>query len=335
MRDDVEERLDRLESLVERQQRTIERQRERIGELGGDPVDDPTNGERENENENENESGRWRSRRAALGAAGLVGAGGFATGFAAGDASSTDTAAPTPEGQVGTASRPLRALYTASLDGPVTGDTEVDSLAGDGLTVSGTALSADAGEGLTTGSGALAADAGDGLRISSGALATDGSALAGSGLTAPTGSTLAVDLAAIAGDNLTVDSNAGELDAAGAGYTGVSVYRSSDQSTTGLTKVDFDSAPVDPDGNFDLSSATYAVPADGVYAVTFKSYTDAHLVSVRANGANGRPLVDAEPPVATRTVRLTAGDTVAAYVDGGGTVYGGAAETYLSIDKLG
>ena len=142
-----------------------------------------------------------------------------------------------------------------------------------------------------------------------------------------TGGTRVTDLF---GNGLAVSENALSVD-----YTGVSVHLGSDQSTTGLTKVDFDNDPINPDGDFDLSTATYTVPADGIYSITFKSYTEADLVSVRANGTDGRLLIQAEPPAATRTVQLSANDTVAAYVDGGGAVYGGAAETYLSIDKLG
>jgi len=45
--------------------------------------------------------------------------------------------------------------------------------------------------------------------------------------------------------------------------------------------------------------------------------------------------VNAEPPLLTTTLQLSAGDTLAAYVEGGGTVYGGSEETYLTVDRLG
>jgi hypothetical protein len=251
--DDVERRLDQLESLVEQQQETIDRQRERIATLEQQRVDSP---------------GRLVADGASVKVLGEID-GADATGV---------LGRVTGSGQ------------TYGIRGEVTADSGYGLSTPDDAEVGGTAELAALGGGVT-GEKRVTDLLGAGLAVSENSLAVE--------------------------------------------YTGVSVYLGSDQSTTGLTKVDFDNAAANPDGNFDLASATYTVPADGVYAVTFKSYTDAHLVSVRANGADGRTLATAEPPVATKTVRLTADDTVGTYVDGGGTVYGGSAETYLTIDKLG
>lgn len=257
--EDVEERLDRLESLVEDQQATIDRQRERLAALDDRGADTDTDTD----------------------AGGRLVADG-ATVKVLGEFDAADG--------TGVLGRVTGSGQTYGVRGEVTSTSGYGLSTPDDAEVGGTAELAALGGGVT-------------------------------------GGTTVTDLL---GDGLAVTGNA-----LGVAYTGASVYLGSDQSTSGLTKVDFDNAPVDPDGNFDLASATYTVPADGVYAVTFKSYTDADLVSVRANGTGGRVLVTAEPPVATRTVGLTANDTIAAYVDGGGSVYGGAEETYLSVDKLG
>ncbi len=255
MREDVEERLDRLESIVEQQQATIDSQRERLAEL-------------EDEGADTDAGGRLVADGSSVKVLGE---------FAAADGT--------------------------GVLGRVTGSGQTDGVRGEVTSASGYGLSTP-DDAKIAGTAELAALGGD-----------------------VTGGTTVTDLL---GDGLEITGNALAV-----AYTGVSVYLGSDQSTSGLTKVDFDNAPVDPDGNFDLPSSTYTVPADGIYSVTFKSYTDADLVSVRANGSGGRVLITAEPPVATRTVRLTANDTLAAYVDGGGQVFGGAEETHLSIDKLG
>ncbi len=160
--------------------------------------------------------------------------------------------------------------------------------------------------------------------------------LLGDGLTVA-GKALTVDLDAIAGDNLTVDTSNGELDASGGGsggstYVGASAYLSAEQSTSGETNVSFDTLAFDAGGNFDLAASTFTAPTDGYYAVTFKAYTEADLVSIQINGTDR---VTAEPPILTRSFQLSAGDTVTASVDGGGSVYAGRDETYLTVDRIG
>ena len=88
---DVQERLDRLESLVETQQETIQQQRERIDELDGETDSD--------------ETPLLANRRTALKAGGLA-----ALLFGG-----VGTASADPQGQVGTSSDPLKALYTDTL----------------------------------------------------------------------------------------------------------------------------------------------------------------------------------------------------------------------------
>ena len=71
------------------------------------------------------------SRRGALKAGGLLGLLGAGIGTASAD----------PTGQVGTEGRPLETLYADTLDGPITGAGAIDSLVGEGLTVTGGTLS--------------------------------------------------------------------------------------------------------------------------------------------------------------------------------------------------
>jgi len=87
----IQERLDRLESLVEAQQETIQQQRERITELDGETDSD--------------ETPLLANRRTALKAGGLA-----ALLFGG-----VGTASADPQGQVGTSSDPLEALYTDTL----------------------------------------------------------------------------------------------------------------------------------------------------------------------------------------------------------------------------
>ncbi|MFB6302925.1 MAG: hypothetical protein ABEH78_08720 [Haloferacaceae archaeon] len=95
---DIHERLDRLESLVDRQQRTIEAQSERLDAMAGNgDAPDPA-GER-------GSSSAGVARRTALKAGSLLALLGLGVGTVGADA----------QGQVGTASDPLRALYTADL----------------------------------------------------------------------------------------------------------------------------------------------------------------------------------------------------------------------------
>lgn len=113
---DINNRLDRLESLVDQQQETIEKQRERIAELEGDP----------DGKENPDETVSAVSRRDALTAGGVLAllVGGVGTASAG------------PQGQVGSSADPLQTLYTEELNGGVTGDTAVTDLPGKGLTIS-------------------------------------------------------------------------------------------------------------------------------------------------------------------------------------------------------
>ena len=130
MRDGIEERLDRLESLVEQQQATIEEQRDRIAELEGEPDGDAT----------PYETGPAVSRRGALTAGGLLALlfGGIGTASAA------------PQGQVGTSSDPLQTLHTTALSGPITdgggGPQPLTKLPGDGLAIDGEELTINPGD---------------------------------------------------------------------------------------------------------------------------------------------------------------------------------------------
>jgi len=157
---DIEERLEALESLVQRQRErteaqaaTIERQRERIEGLERALADDRS---------------EPLTRRGALQAGGVL----AALGVGAGTASASST------GQVGSPSRPLAALYTERLDGGVTGGQAVTDLVGDGFAVQNGRLGADAGDGLAIQNGRLGADTGDGLAIRDGRI----DAVAGQGL---------------------------------------------------------------------------------------------------------------------------------------------------------
>jgi len=113
---DINDRLDRLESLVEQQQETIEKQRERIAELEGDP----------DGKENPDETVSAVSRRDALTAGGVLAllVGGVGTASAG------------AQGQVGSSADPLQTLYTEELNGGVADDTAVTDLPGNGLTIS-------------------------------------------------------------------------------------------------------------------------------------------------------------------------------------------------------
>lgn len=139
MRDGIEERLNRLESLVDQQRATIEQQRDRIADL-----------ECEASQVGSQDDGDLAlvDRRAALKTGGLL-----ALLFGGVGTASADT-----QGQVGTSSDPLQTLYTTALNGPVTGDTPLTYLAGDGMAISGgslgladDAVTVDSGAGLTGG----------------------------------------------------------------------------------------------------------------------------------------------------------------------------------------
>lgn len=112
----TEERLERLEAVVDRQQELLEEQRTIIDRLR-ERLDDHRKGDR---------SASRVSRRSLLKAAGLVGLAGYGTGRVAAD----------PQGQVGSSGDPLHALYTQELNGGVTGDRTVTDLTGTGLDIS-------------------------------------------------------------------------------------------------------------------------------------------------------------------------------------------------------
>jgi hypothetical protein len=119
----LEDRVDRLEGLVGRQQQVIDAQERRLARVTGD-------GERGTDGG----STATASRRGALTAGGLLAVLGLGIGTAAAD----------PQGQVGTASDPLTALYTGAVNAGTTGGLELVG----GTGVSGTATDAD---GRTTG----------------------------------------------------------------------------------------------------------------------------------------------------------------------------------------
>jgi hypothetical protein len=153
MSQDIEERLQALESLVQHQHErleaqaaTVERQRERIEQLERALTDDRS---------------EPLTRRGALKTGGVLAALGVGAG----------TASASPTGQVGSASRPLAALYTERLDGGVTGGQAVTDLVGDGFAVQSGRLGADAGDGLAIQNGRIDAVAGQGLVIDDGAIA--------------------------------------------------------------------------------------------------------------------------------------------------------------------
>lgn len=123
---DTEERLERLESLVEQQQerideqeKTVERQQTTLEEY------QETIEALENRLETQRSSTPL-TRRSALKTGGLM-----ALLFGGAGTVSADS-----QGQVGTSSDPLRTLYTDELDGGVTGNKDVTSLTGPWLSVS-------------------------------------------------------------------------------------------------------------------------------------------------------------------------------------------------------
>jgi hypothetical protein len=152
----IQERLDRLESLVEAQQETIQQQRERIDELEGE-----TDG---------NDTTLVANRRSALKAGGLMALSVGGVGIASANA----------QGQVGTSDDPLQALYTDELNGGVTGEVGLTDQTGTNLNIdeSGNLTATDARididdggttvtnvEGITFGSGLTVTDDGDGVSI--------------------------------------------------------------------------------------------------------------------------------------------------------------------------
>jgi len=117
---DIDDRLGRLESLVEQQQdriegqqETIREQRERITELEADSASHDSTTAADS---------LPVGRRDALKAGGLL-----ALLFGGVGTASTD-----PQGQVGTSDDPLTALHTDEINGGVTGDTGLTDLTGAG-----------------------------------------------------------------------------------------------------------------------------------------------------------------------------------------------------------
>jgi len=203
MGDAIEDRLDRLESLVEDQQATIEQQRDRIADL-----------EREASRkaaETDDGDRALVDRRDALKAGGLL-----ALLFGG-----VGTASADPQGQVGTSSDPLQTLYTEELNGGVAGDNAVTDLPGNGLTISDGSLGIASGgvdtDELASDSVTVAGNAaslGGSTAIDHGDLAGIGSSdhhtkpTAGTGLSGT--DTFSVEPADFAGQNLTA--NDGTLD---------------------------------------------------------------------------------------------------------------------------
>ena len=138
---DIDDRLDRLESLVEQQQETIERQRERIAELECEDRDD--------EGDANAEITPAVSRRGALTAGGLL-----ALLFGG-----VGTASANPQGQVGTSSKPLDGLYTDDLygnSGAISVQNALDLVNSDSIKVDGTeAITFDGNQNVTIPNGNL------------------------------------------------------------------------------------------------------------------------------------------------------------------------------------
>jgi hypothetical protein len=142
MTDDIEQRLNRLESIVTDQHETIQQLRERIAQLeAGIPTG----------------TNHTVPRRTALQAGGMLALLGVGAGTASADS----------RGQVGTSSDPLRTLFTTELDGPVTGGTALTNIAGSGLSIqngrlTGTGVSDD---GTSVAAGVTDINFGSGLGV--------------------------------------------------------------------------------------------------------------------------------------------------------------------------
>jgi len=124
---------DDLASLVDRQAATIDRQEEVIQELR-ETVDDQQEiiEALKHRLETETAGDLQISRRGALKAGGVLAALGVG---------GAGTASADSQGQIGTSGDPLNTLYTAELNGALTGDQAVTNLLGKGLTVDGGTLS--------------------------------------------------------------------------------------------------------------------------------------------------------------------------------------------------
>ncbi|WP_181685101.1 hypothetical protein [Halorhabdus salina] len=125
----TDERLETLESLVERQQHRIEEQTATI-------QDQRDRLEAVLEEDLDAEDGPLHTnRRTILKAGGILGLLGLSAGTASADA----------QGSVGTSSDPLNSLYTEELNGGVTGGTSLTDIAGSGLSINNNSLEASGG----------------------------------------------------------------------------------------------------------------------------------------------------------------------------------------------
>ena len=156
---DTEDRLDQLESLVEQQQETIDRQQERIEALRAerDIATGDSDASTETDSSADTDGITATTRRGVLTAGGMLALFGLGTGAASAD----------PQGQVGTSSDPLEALYTEELNGGVTGNQSLTDLTGSNLSINGGALEASGGgssssELVTSGNGDTAFQVVDG-----------------------------------------------------------------------------------------------------------------------------------------------------------------------------
>ena len=116
--DEITKRLDSLESRIEAQEEIITQQQETITEQAH-----AIEAARHTKRSGLSAPVSRRSVLAAGGALALLGSG-------VGSASAAN-----PSGQVGTADRPLEALYTQSMSGPITGGDTLDTISGDGLDI--------------------------------------------------------------------------------------------------------------------------------------------------------------------------------------------------------
>lgn len=142
--------IQELEERHERQQAVIERleDTEEAGESEGSQVSGGSAGGEGNVGGDGSESDTGDGggstgllpspgRRQALQALGLAGL--------AGIGATTASAESSPQGRIGTPSRPLETVFTQSIDGGVTGNTPVENLAGQGLAISGNELTVGSG----------------------------------------------------------------------------------------------------------------------------------------------------------------------------------------------
>jgi hypothetical protein len=274
------------------------------------------------------------TRRGALTGLGLLALLGGTAGTASADA----------QGQVGTSSDPLTKLYTQELNGGVTGNTALTSVAGDGLTITSNTLTAAVGNGLEFDSGNTRVNPND---------------IAGTGLTEESATSLGIaangvtgteiDLSTIAGTNLSV--NGSKLDASGGGgsYSGVSVYLTSSKTwNNGDQKiVGFDTEQFDTDSAFDTGTHKYTAPSAGYYHVSaqvlFDTFYEMYLIHDTGSTATidianqGNALKDNE---ISKTVNLSSGDKLWLEVKrtssgGQSTITTGRGNAYLTIDKVG